>query len=126
MSRPRFLADHDLRERIVTGVCRRKPVDFIRARDLGLQRRSDPEVLGVAAEQGLIVVSHDVQEVGSIADRSYLLAEGKVVASGSAAELRDATQPAVRQFMEGTPDGPVPFHYPASDYAAELLQESDK
>ncbi|MET0291664.1 MAG: ABC transporter ATP-binding protein [Steroidobacteraceae bacterium] len=80
------------------------------------------DALGITS----IVVSHDVQEVGSIADRSYLLAEGKVVASGSAAELRDATQPAVRQFMEGTPDGPVPFHYPASDYAAELLQESDK
>jgi phospholipid/cholesterol/gamma-HCH transport system ATP-binding protein len=80
------------------------------------------DALGITS----IVVSHDVQEVSSIADRSYLLAEGKVVASGSAAELRDAADPAVRQFMQGDADGPVPFHYPAGDYAAELLQETGR
>ena len=76
------------------------------------------DALGITS----IVVSHDVQEVSSIADRSYLLSEGKVVAAGSAAELRDTNVPAVRQFMEGHADGPVPFHYPAGDYAAELMQ----
>jgi phospholipid/cholesterol/gamma-HCH transport system ATP-binding protein len=80
------------------------------------------DALGITS----IIVSHDVQEVSSIADRSYLLAEGKVVASGSPAELREADQPAVRQFMEGAPDGPVPFHYPAADYRTELLQEAAK
>ena len=93
----------------------------------------DPISLGTAAQLirqlndtlGItsIVVSHDVQEVTSIADRSYLLAGGKVVAAGSSAELRDADVPAVRQFMEGAPDGPVPFHYPAPDYVAQLLDE---
>jgi phospholipid/cholesterol/gamma-HCH transport system ATP-binding protein len=29
--------------------------------------------------------------------------------------------PEVRQFMSGEADGPVPFHYPASDYHSELL-----
>jgi phospholipid/cholesterol/gamma-HCH transport system ATP-binding protein len=76
------------------------------------------DALGITS----IVVSHDVQEVTSIADRSYLLAGGKVVASGTSTELRDTTVPAVRQFMEGAPDGPVPFHYPAPDYAGQLLQ----
>jgi hypothetical protein len=50
MSRPRFLADHDLRERIVTAVLRREPaIEFARARDLGLARQPDPVLLATAA-----------------------------------------------------------------------------
>ena len=63
-------------------------------------------------------------EVGSIADYSYLLADGRAVAQGTTAELNASTDPAVRQFMEGAPDGPVPFHYPAPAYPDELLQEA--
>ena len=61
MSRPRFLADHDLNEHIVHGVGRREPaVEFLRARDVGLHERSDAEVLEYAADNQLIVISHDV------------------------------------------------------------------
>jgi hypothetical protein len=61
MSRPRFLADHDLNEHLVRGVGRREPaIEFIRARDIGMHERSDAEVLTYAAEHQLIVVSHDV------------------------------------------------------------------
>jgi phospholipid/cholesterol/gamma-HCH transport system ATP-binding protein len=80
------------------------------------------DALGITS----IIVSHDVPEVSSIADRAYLLAEGRVVASGTPAALREASEPAVRQFMQGDADGPVPFHYPAGDYVAELLQEADR
>jgi hypothetical protein len=46
MSQPRFLADHDLNEHIVSGVLRREPgVGFLRARGLGLAERKDIEVL---------------------------------------------------------------------------------
>ena len=31
--------------------------------------------------------------------------------------------PRIRQFVKGIPDGPVPFHYPARDYRADLLGE---
>jgi len=79
------------------------------------------DALGITS----IVVSHDVQEVGLIADRSYLLAGGKVVAAGSPPELHASPDPAVRQFMEGAADGPVPFHYPAGDYSAQLLDAGD-
>ena len=27
----------------------------------------------------------------------------------------------VKQFMQGLPDGPVPFHYPAQDYGCDLI-----
>jgi phospholipid/cholesterol/gamma-HCH transport system ATP-binding protein len=79
------------------------------------------DALGITS----IVVSHDVQEVGTIADRSYLLAGGKVVAAGSTAELAATGDPSVRQFMDGAADGPVPFHYPAGDYRAQLLGQGD-
>ena len=68
-----------------------------------------------------IVVSHDVHEITAVADRAYLLSGGKVVASGTPDELDRLDSAEVRQFMKGLPDGPVAFHYPAPDYAAQLF-----
>jgi phospholipid/cholesterol/gamma-HCH transport system ATP-binding protein len=70
-----------------------------------------------------IVVSHDVQELSAIADDSYLLSGGVVAAAGPPAQLRASDSAAVRQFITGSPDGPVPFHYPAPDYLAQLLSD---
>lgn len=68
-----------------------------------------------------IVVTHDVEEGLSIADHVYLLGDGALLASGTPKELLASSQPEVRQFLHGLPDGPVPFHYPAKDYRGELL-----
>ncbi|HEY1774426.1 MAG TPA: ATP-binding cassette domain-containing protein [Gammaproteobacteria bacterium] len=68
-----------------------------------------------------IIVSHDVEEVSSVSDHSYLISEGKVVAYGTPQELEQNKSAWVRQFMKGLADGPVPFHYPASDLATQLL-----
>ncbi len=73
-----------------------------------------------------IVVSHDVQELATIADDSYLLSEGRIAASGTPAQLRDSASPAVRQFMTGGAEGPVGFHYPAPDYLPQLLADRDE
>jgi len=62
-----------------------------------------------------------VQEVSQIADTSYILSDGHVMASGAPADLRANDSPLVHQFMEGLADGPVPFHYPAPDYREQLL-----
>jgi phospholipid/cholesterol/gamma-HCH transport system ATP-binding protein len=70
-----------------------------------------------------LVVSHDVEQISAIAHQTFLLSEGRVVAAGSPATLRAAAAPVVNQFMNGLPDGPVPFHYPAPDYRAQLLGE---
>ena len=75
------------------------------------------DALGITS----IVVSHDVQEISAIADCSYLLSGGKVVASGRPDELRGSQSEVVRQFMNGMADGPVPFHFPAPDYERQLL-----
>jgi phospholipid/cholesterol/gamma-HCH transport system ATP-binding protein len=71
-----------------------------------------------------IVVSHDVHEISAIADYSYLLSGGRVVAEGSPAQLAAEQGEVVSQFMSGRPDGPVPFHYPAPDYYQQLLERA--
>ena len=68
-----------------------------------------------------IIVSHDVEEVSSVSDQSYLISDGKVVAYGTPKELEQNKSAWVRQFMKGLSDGPVPFHYPAPDIGAQLL-----
>lgn len=78
------------------------------------------QVLGMTT----VVVSHDVQEAQSIAHSNFILANGRVAASGTPAQLRANAAPAVRQFLSGSPDGPVPFHYPAPDYYEQLLDAS--
>lgn len=68
-----------------------------------------------------LVVSHDVDEIALLADMSYILSGGKVVASGETKALKNSDVELVRQFMNGLADGPVPFHYPAPDYREQLL-----
>ncbi|HEX4023394.1 MAG TPA: ABC transporter ATP-binding protein [Steroidobacteraceae bacterium] len=69
-----------------------------------------------------VVVSHDVQEINSIAHYAYLLSGGSVVAEGAPAQLKGESAQVVQQFISGAPDGPVPFHYPAPDYFEQLLE----
>ncbi len=79
------------------------------------------EALGITS----VVVSHDVQELATIADDSYLISAGRVAAAGTPTQLRASNSAAVRQFMTGSPDGPVPFHYPAPDYDTQLLEADE-
>ncbi|MCM2311491.1 MAG: ABC transporter ATP-binding protein [Steroidobacteraceae bacterium] len=79
------------------------------------------DALGISS----VVVTHDVREISQIADTSYILSGGQVVASGTPAELREHPSPVVHQFMDGLADGPVTFHYPAPDYPAQLLDRSE-
>ncbi|MCT7942078.1 ATP-binding cassette domain-containing protein [Shewanella holmiensis] len=72
-----------------------------------------------------VVVSHDVKEVLGIADYVYVIANKKVIAEGTPEQLRASDNPQLIQFIQGAPDGPVPFHYPAADYQQELLSESN-
>jgi phospholipid/cholesterol/gamma-HCH transport system ATP-binding protein len=69
-----------------------------------------------------IVVTHDVPEACAIANRVYLISDGRVVEGGSPAQMAASESDWVRQFMDGLPDGPVPFHYPAPEYRLDLLE----
>lgn len=61
MSQPRFLADNDLDDSIIDGLLRREPtIYFARLREIASPALPDADVLQLAADRGLIVVSHDV------------------------------------------------------------------
>jgi phospholipid/cholesterol/gamma-HCH transport system ATP-binding protein len=50
-----------------------------------------------------------------------VIADGKVIGHGTPEDLMNSDEPNIKQFLHGQPDGPVPFHYPANDYLADLL-----
>jgi phospholipid/cholesterol/gamma-HCH transport system ATP-binding protein len=77
------------------------------------------DALGITS----IVVSHDLAETASIADYLYVVGDTQVLGQGTPEELMNSENPRVRQFMQGTPDGPVPFHFPAVNYRDDLLGE---
>lgn len=79
--------------------------------------RSLNDALGATS----IIVTHDVEETFSFADYVYFVANGEVAAEGTPQDLMRSELPFVHQFVHAEKDGPVPFHYPAADYRAELL-----
>jgi phospholipid/cholesterol/gamma-HCH transport system ATP-binding protein len=68
-----------------------------------------------------IIVSHDVQETAEIADLIYLISNGKVIGSGESREMLDSDSGWVKQFMHGQADGPVPFHFPATELEEDFF-----
>jgi phospholipid/cholesterol/gamma-HCH transport system ATP-binding protein len=75
------------------------------------------DALGITS----VVVTHDVYESLKIVDYLYFVSDGRIVAEGTADEVRASGEAFVRQFVDGLADGPVPFHYPARAYREELL-----
>jgi len=68
-----------------------------------------------------LIVSHDLHESLSISDYVVIISEGKVVEAGSPTALRQSSSGWVQQFLNGNPDGPVPFQLEAPDYVSDLL-----
>jgi phospholipid/cholesterol/gamma-HCH transport system ATP-binding protein len=67
-----------------------------------------------------IIVSHDIAETIAISDYVYVLSQGKIIGEGAPDAVMNSDDARVRQFLQGLPDGPVPFHYPAPDYRQDL------
>ena len=90
----------------------------------------DPISLGITARlikdmnQALgatsILVTHDIPETFEIADYVYFIANGKIAAEGTPADLEASADPFVKQFVSANPDGPVPFHYPGASLAEDF------
>jgi phospholipid/cholesterol/gamma-HCH transport system ATP-binding protein len=72
--------------------------------------RSLSDRLGCAS----VVITHDIAESFAIADQVYLVGQGCIKAHGTPATLHASTDPYVQQFLNGEPDGPVPFEYPST------------
>ena len=82
----------------------------------------DPIALGV--------ISNLIKDVGSVYectniivshDFLYVLSEGEIIGQGSPQDLKTDDSPRLKQFLNGLPDGPVPFHYPAPEYIDSLI-----
>jgi phospholipid/cholesterol/gamma-HCH transport system ATP-binding protein len=77
--------------------------------------------LNDAANLTSVIVSHDVAETAQIADLVYVISDGKVVGKGAPSELDSTGSAWVRQFLQGLPDGPVHFHYPAQPLEQDII-----
>jgi phospholipid/cholesterol/gamma-HCH transport system ATP-binding protein len=86
------------------------------------QIRELNDALGITS----IVVSHDVAETCLISDYAYLMGDGRIIGQGTPAEVQESKSEYVRQFMDGLPDGPVPYNYPARKYLDDLLESNDR
>jgi phospholipid/cholesterol/gamma-HCH transport system ATP-binding protein len=90
----------------------------------------DPISLGTAAQLirqlndtlGItsIVVSHDLEETFRIADQVIILANGRIAAQGTPAQVKASEDPLVHQFVHALPEGPVHFHYPGPTIAQDF------
>lgn len=74
-----------------------------------------------ALELTSVIVSHDIQETMAIADKIYVISQGKVIGSGDTQAMNQSDSPWIDQFVHGKADGPVPFHYPARSYKDDML-----
>lgn len=54
-----------------------------------------------------VIVSHDIQGVFDISDEVMMLWEGRILAGGPPGEMRQSSDPVVRQFLNGSADGPI-------------------
>lgn len=80
-------------------------------------------LLNKSANMTSVIVSHDIEITFNLVDYVFVLADGKIIGQGTPADLRENANAQVKQFLQGLPDGPVPFHYPAKEYIADLMEE---
>ena len=70
-----------------------------------------------------VVVTHDVQAGLDIADHVVLLWQGKIIAEGKPNSIRTSDDPRVQQFIEGRPNGPIPFSRSQTAYIDDLMHK---
>jgi phospholipid/cholesterol/gamma-HCH transport system ATP-binding protein len=68
-----------------------------------------------------VVVTHEMDSAFRIASRMVLLDRGKFVVSGTPGEIRESSDPLVRQFVYGLTEGPLTDRRRAGGYEVDLL-----
>jgi len=56
-----------------------------------------------------IVITHDMKSAFTIADRIGMLYQGKIIETGSVEEIKNSPNPILKQFIEGSSEGPIQF-----------------
>jgi phospholipid/cholesterol/gamma-HCH transport system ATP-binding protein len=54
-----------------------------------------------------VVVTHDLASAYKVGDRIAMLHNGKIIFIGTPDEIRSSDNDTVRQFVEGSADGPI-------------------
>lgn len=70
-----------------------------------------------------VVVTHDRECAFKVADRIAMMYQGKFLEEGSPEQIKNSTNPIVRQFIEGAPDGPIPLRQSSTKYIEDLVGE---
>ena len=63
-----------------------------------------------------------MKSVFAIADRIIMLYEGKIIAEGAMEDIKNSEDPRVKQFVTGSPEGPIQFFQSSEGYLDELTK----
>ena len=74
--------------------------------------------LGITA----VVVTHDIEAAFRMADQMVMLYRGRLIACGTPEVLRAHPDPVLRQFLSGSPEGPIPMRRSGEEFLADLLK----
>ena len=74
--------------------------------DLIIQMREKLNVTSIA-------ITHDMKSAYKIGDRIAMLYQGKIIEVGTPEEIRNSSNPIVRQFIEGKSEGPIKIMDPS-------------
>jgi len=85
----------------------------------------DELIMGLNKKLGVtsVVVTHEMDSAFRIADRMVLLDRGKFIVSGTVEEMKNSTDPLVRQFIYGLTEGPLTERRRGGAYESDLLAE---
>ena len=56
-----------------------------------------------------VVVTHDMQSVFRISDRVAMVHQGRLIEVGTPKQIGDSSNPYIKQFIKGLPEGPIDF-----------------
>ena len=70
-----------------------------------------------------VVVSHDIESCFRIADNIIILFYGDIIAEGTVEEIKNSKDLRVKQFINGEPEGPIPFTRTDKNYLDDILFE---
>lgn len=54
-----------------------------------------------------VIISHEIPEIFGVADKIAMLYDGIIVEAGTPEEIRNSSDPAVKQFITGSLEGPI-------------------
>lgn len=95
-------------------------LDPVTSHEIDILIRDLNQKLGVTS----VVVTHEMDSAFRIADRMVLLDRGKFIVSGTPMEMKESTDPLVRQFVHGLIEGPLTERRRADGYESDLLEGS--